>query len=1013
MNKSKFLASMAARKICFRTDKQKEHLIMKNVVIMVLIAMALALTGCENPTSESAPSMPAGTGTDDNGDGTDTGSGNGDGTGTEEPPEPPAPVYVPVNGVSLNYEELTVAQGESATLVALIDPEDATNKEVVWTTSDSAIATVDDSGTVRGIAEGSATITVTAADGNKTADCTVTVTFPVRSIAVITPPNKTAYHFGEPLDLNGLVVTATFSDGSSSAVTISPQHVSIEGFDSVEGGLKTAVVSYGGVAPTTFNVTVMPVISLSLTNPVKTVYGLDEPLELAGLVVEANYKDGHAKPIAITKNDTSGFNSSIVGIKTITMSYGGKSASFSIIVRTLDHITVTSPPNKTEYYIDDPLVLQGLVVQAVYDDGTNNNTSDDVTSNITISKLDTATATAGTKNVTVTYGGKEAVFAITVRYKIIKVTVTSAVMEAVKGSVIPFAAEVQAEKGDDPPQTVTWSIIGSKAAGTSINPSGVLTVAREETVESLTVRATSIENSEVFDTVTISRFITPITNEAEWNAAMTKISNDNAGTANSPRIHKLALQGEFSVAGRTTANFSGKYKEVWLTGTGTASLSSNGSLIQTDTNQTFILDGPTLRGKSSNSQSTVVVGGAFTMESGTISGNTVRGGVEVLGTFTMNGGTINGNTSSIGGGVYVHGGTFTMNGGTISGNSANSPAPNNYGGGVYVGGRFTMNGGTISSNSANGGGGIYVNNYGTFTMEGGTISGNTNNSAAEIHGGGGVHVAAQGTFNLKNGRVSGNSAVHKGGGIFICGTFTMDGGEINDNSASDDFLGSGGGVYVYTGTFTMNGGTISDNLASGSDIWSGGGGVYVFAGKFTMNGPTGGTISNNSAINGGGVYVEARNGSFTMSGGEISGNSATGSKGTYSSSSVDQDTHGGGGVCIRVSTSESARNGHFTMTRGVISGNSATGTDSFGGGVFAYNSTFKMQGGTISGNSASFGGGVYSFSNISSYAYKKTGGTIYGQNATGNDASGIPLKNTATNQGSAIYTDSAISENTR
>ncbi|MHC6201599.1 fibronectin type III domain-containing protein [Breznakiellaceae bacterium SP9] len=128
--------------------------------------------------------------------------------------------------------------------------------------------------------------------------------------------------------------------------------------------------------------------------------------------------------------------------------------------------------------------------------------------------------------------------------------------------------------------------------------------------------------------------------------------------------------------------------------------------------------------------------GTFTMNGGTISGNT-DGGLSVFGgTFTMNDGTISGNTSGEGGGVWISSGTFTMNGGTISGNTASG------GGGVKIGGgstaTFTMNGGTISGNTASFGGGVYVliyNGGGAFTMNGGTISGNTAGS-----GGGGVYV---------------------------------------------------------------------------------------------------------------------------------------------------------------------------------------------------------------------------------------------------------------------------------
>ena len=71
----------------------------------------------------------------------------------------------------------SVNVGETTTLTATVSPDNATNKNVTWASSNTDIATVDENGVVTGVAEGTATITVTsAADNTKTATCTVTVT---------------------------------------------------------------------------------------------------------------------------------------------------------------------------------------------------------------------------------------------------------------------------------------------------------------------------------------------------------------------------------------------------------------------------------------------------------------------------------------------------------------------------------------------------------------------------------------------------------------------------------------------------------------------------------------------------------------------------------------------------------------------------------------------------------------------------------------------------------------------
>lgn len=81
---------------------------------------------------------------------------------------------VKVTSVALNEGTLTLSVGTTATLIATVQPTDATDKTVTWTSSNSAVATVAN-GTVTAKAEGSATITATTNDGKKTATCIVEV----------------------------------------------------------------------------------------------------------------------------------------------------------------------------------------------------------------------------------------------------------------------------------------------------------------------------------------------------------------------------------------------------------------------------------------------------------------------------------------------------------------------------------------------------------------------------------------------------------------------------------------------------------------------------------------------------------------------------------------------------------------------------------------------------------------------------------------------------------------------
>ncbi len=83
---------------------------------------------------------------------------------------------VAVTGVALDKTEITVEEGKVMKLVSTVLPDNATDKTVAWSTSNPDVATVDHNGIVKGVAAGTATVTVTTNDGSKTTSCAVTVT---------------------------------------------------------------------------------------------------------------------------------------------------------------------------------------------------------------------------------------------------------------------------------------------------------------------------------------------------------------------------------------------------------------------------------------------------------------------------------------------------------------------------------------------------------------------------------------------------------------------------------------------------------------------------------------------------------------------------------------------------------------------------------------------------------------------------------------------------------------------
>ena len=82
---------------------------------------------------------------------------------------------IAVTGVSLNETEKTMPIGDTDKLIATINPNNATNKNVTWESDKPEIVRVDSEGNIEAVGIGEAVITVRTVDGNKTAQCKVTV----------------------------------------------------------------------------------------------------------------------------------------------------------------------------------------------------------------------------------------------------------------------------------------------------------------------------------------------------------------------------------------------------------------------------------------------------------------------------------------------------------------------------------------------------------------------------------------------------------------------------------------------------------------------------------------------------------------------------------------------------------------------------------------------------------------------------------------------------------------------
>jgi uncharacterized protein YjdB len=112
--------------------------------------------------------------------------------------------------------DITLTKGGTVTLTATVSPDNAVNKNVTWSSSDPAVATVSQNGEVTAVGGGEATITVTTVDGQKTASVKVIVNVPVQGVAL--SENSLTIYEGVPY--TALKVTFTPEDCSNKEVEL-------------------------------------------------------------------------------------------------------------------------------------------------------------------------------------------------------------------------------------------------------------------------------------------------------------------------------------------------------------------------------------------------------------------------------------------------------------------------------------------------------------------------------------------------------------------------------------------------------------------------------------------------------------------------------------------------------------------------------------------------------------------------------------------------------------------------
>ncbi|MGD8188800.1 DUF5057 domain-containing protein [Brevibacillus ginsengisoli] len=294
-------------------------------------------------------------------------------------------VKVPVTSISLDKTGVVLRVGETDTLTATIMPANATNKDVVWSSSDSSILSITPNGlssTIRALKSGEATITVTSVDSQQTATCKVTVEESVDQVQV--SPNEKIINVGEKVQLTATVLpvnstnkNVTWSSANSTIASVSNTGL-VTGLK--PGKVIITATSADGKKTGQATITVkQPVTGVSIDPSTITLVVGDDPKHLTAVIQPA---DATNQDVSwSSSNDqvvTVDQNGNVTGVKagtaTITVSTDDGNFKATCSVKVIDKtlyevfydVNGTKPVPNDNTWLDRP-----VYVKLTYSDETN------------------------------------------------------------------------------------------------------------------------------------------------------------------------------------------------------------------------------------------------------------------------------------------------------------------------------------------------------------------------------------------------------------------------------------------------------------------------------------------------------------------------------------------------------------------------------------------------------------------------------------------------------------------
>lgn len=252
-------------------------------------------------------------------------------------------VLQPVTSISLSQTSATVFKGNTLQLTATVLPSTASNKVLLWESSNTSVATVDQNGKVTAKAVGNTTITATTTDGsNISASCEVCVIIPVTSVYL--SQTSATIHIGDSLNLTATILPSNatnktlFWSSSNSSVADVDQNGRIITYN-VGTTIITATTTDGSNISASCEINVIiPVSSINISQTSANIY-LDDTLTLYASISPENATINTLLWISNNANVASVSSTGVVTPKSI--------GSTQIIVQATDGSGVSDTCNVT------------------------------------------------------------------------------------------------------------------------------------------------------------------------------------------------------------------------------------------------------------------------------------------------------------------------------------------------------------------------------------------------------------------------------------------------------------------------------------------------------------------------------------------------------------------------------------------------------------------------------------------------------------------------------------------